>query len=73
LRQLLDVLGIDPDADELDHVSDAAPFIDLLLKTRERLRTAKQWAEADAIRDGLMELGITIADGPDGTTWRAEN
>jgi cysteinyl-tRNA synthetase len=40
---------------------------------REDLRSARHWQEADAIRDGLSELGITIADGPEGATWRKEN
>ena len=50
--------------------SDAAPFIDLLIEIRRDLRTAKQWALADRIRDGLAEKGITIEDSSTGTTWR---
>ncbi len=72
LRELLTVLGIDPDQDVEDGAGDAAPFIELLLTIRERLRSAKQWNEADAIRIGLSELGISIADGPEGTSWRKE-
>jgi cysteinyl-tRNA synthetase len=74
LRELLDTLGIDPDADaESSGGIEAAPFIDLLVRVREDLRSARHWQEADAIRDGLSELGITIADGPEGATWRKEN
>jgi cysteinyl-tRNA synthetase len=73
LRGLLDVLGIDPDADVDTEVIGAAPFIELLLQIREQLRAGKHWAEADAIRNGLNELGIRIEDGPEGATWRKES
>lgn len=72
LRSLLDTLGIDPDADADNDVLAAAPFIDLLLRVREQLRADKQWSAADAIRNGLSELGVSIADGPEGATWRKE-
>jgi cysteinyl-tRNA synthetase len=32
-------------------------------------RDEKDWAKADAIRDGLAELGITIEDTADGARW----
>ena len=73
LQSLLDVLGIAPDADAEPDLIGAAPFIDLLLRIREQLRAGKHWAEADAIRNGLNELGIRIEDGPKGATWRQEN
>jgi cysteinyl-tRNA synthetase len=73
LQSLLDVLGIAPDADEESEMIGAAPFIDLLLRIREQLRAGKHWAEADAIRNGLNELGIRIEDGPEGATWRQES
>jgi len=73
LQSLLDVLGIAPDADAEPDLIGAGPFIDLLLRTREQLRAGKHWVEADAIRNGLNELGIRIEDGPEGATWRQEN
>jgi cysteinyl-tRNA synthetase len=33
-------------------------------------RKAKNWAEADRIRDALRDKGILLEDGPGGTTWR---
>lgn len=37
---------------------------------RNQARVAKDFAEADAIRKRLLEQGIELEDGPDGTTWR---
>ncbi|MGI8643970.1 MAG: CysS/YqeB C-terminal domain-containing protein, partial [Thermomicrobiales bacterium] len=72
LRELAGVLGIDlSESDQAQHV-EAAPFIELLLDVRAELRAAKQWDLSDRIRDGLAERGITIEDGPTGTTWNAE-
>jgi cysteinyl-tRNA synthetase len=73
LGALLGVLGISPDADEVSDVIGAAPFVELLLRIREQLRAGKHWTEADAIRNGLIELGIRIEDGPEGATWRHES
>jgi len=35
---------------------------------RKKARGAKDWAEADRIRNGLLEKGIVIKDNPDGST-----
>ena len=49
---------------------EAAPFIDALVEIRTQLRKEKQWALADQIRDGLLELGIVVEDSKEGTIWR---
>ena len=41
-----------------------------LLGERERLRRARKFAEADAIRDGLAARGIVIEDSAGGSRWR---
>ena len=68
LRELAGVLGFTlhepPHRDE-----NAAPFVDLLVELRTELRTAKQYALADRVRDGLVELGVELHDGPEGTEW----
>ncbi len=43
--------------------------IDAKLTERTAARAAKDWATSDRIRDELVEMGIAIKDGPDGTTW----
>jgi cysteinyl-tRNA synthetase len=40
-----------------------------LLDRRAAARAAKDWPAADALRDELAGLGVTVADGPDGQTW----
>jgi cysteinyl-tRNA synthetase len=44
--------------------------IDAKIQSRIEARTAKNWAEADRIRDELQAAGIILEDGPKGTTWR---
>ncbi|MEW9529200.1 cysteine--tRNA ligase [Microbispora sp. NPDC049125] len=40
-----------------------------LLEQRERARSAADWAASDRIRDELADLGVKVADTPDGQTW----
>ena len=68
LRELAGVLGLT--LQEPEATMGAAPFIDLLVQLRNDLREAKQFEQADRVRAGLAELGITLEDGPDGTRWR---
>ena len=44
--------------------------IDALVAERSAARAAKDWARADAARAQLDEQGITVMDGPEGSTWR---
>ncbi len=65
------LLGLDltKDADALrkEPISDMARVIALSLD-RDRARAAKNWAEADRIRDELDLMGIGLKDNKDGTT-----
>ncbi len=69
LRQLASVLGLTLDSSALRR-QDIAPFVDLLVETRQQLRDIQQWELADRIRDQLAELGIELEDTRDGTLWR---
>ncbi|MCB0043073.1 MAG: class I tRNA ligase family protein, partial [Caldilinea sp.] len=75
LRELAGILGITLEEPAAAAASDVAarPFIDLLVAVRGDLRTARQWALADKVRDGLKGLGVTLEDSPDGTNWRFES
>jgi cysteinyl-tRNA synthetase len=44
--------------------------IERLVAARGAAREARDWAEADRVRDLLAEHGVTLVDGPDGTSWR---
>ncbi|MEZ4769960.1 MAG: cysteine--tRNA ligase [Caldilineales bacterium] len=52
--------------------AEAAPFIDLLLEMRSKLRAAKQFALADEIRNRLTDLGVVVEDTREGSTWRIQ-
>jgi cysteinyl-tRNA synthetase len=70
---LLSILGVDLQAEPVGSQQDLAPFIDLLLDVRRKLREAKQWALSDQIRDGLQERGIIVEDKPGGeSSWRRQ-
>lgn len=49
--------------------SNADAFIDLLVAIRRDLRTEKNWAMSDKIRDELNKLGVILEDSKEGTTW----
>ena len=44
--------------------------VKLLIDFRNLSREHKEFDTADTIRDLLLEAGILLEDGPDGTTWR---
>ena len=48
----------------------ADPEIDALVAARTEAKKAKNYAEADRIRDLLKEMGVEIIDTPQGTKWR---
>ena len=68
LRELTGVLGLR--LQEKQGSGDADKFIDLLVEVRSEARKQKLWAFSDLIRDKLKELGVTIEDTKEGTTWR---
>ena len=42
----------------------------LLIELRQKARADKNFALADAIRQGLAQIGVTLDDTPGGTIWR---
>ena len=73
-KTMTDILGVLEDrwngtagkADDKDY----AALMDVILELRQECRAQKQYALADAIRDKLSDLGITIEDSPQGARWK---
>ena len=53
-----------------EEAANADPEIDALVAARTEAKKAKNWAEADRIRDELKAMGVEIIDTPQGTKWR---
>ncbi len=77
---MLDVFGLNPFAEpwassggssaQATDVIDA--LVQVLLQQRQEARARKDFAAADAIRDGLDSIGIRIEDTPAGARWTLE-
>ena len=75
IRGALDILGCDPfdpafgesGNKKLDKAVDG--LIALLLEQREAARIRKDFSAADAIRDRIVAMGISIEDTPNGPRW----
>jgi cysteinyl-tRNA synthetase len=51
---------------------DKTAWINTLVERRRALRAAKQFAEADGVRDELIAMGVTLTDAAGTTTWRVD-
>ena len=63
LREMLGVLGLES---LLEADSEAPPEAQELVARRDAARAAKDWAEADRLRDELRGMGWEVRDGPQG-------
>ena len=55
---------------EAEEAANADPEIDALVAARIDAKKAKNFAEADRIRDQLKAMGVEIIDTPQGAKWR---
>jgi cysteinyl-tRNA synthetase len=82
VEEIVAVLGLDdasmPEESVLDLGDLASRFgvegdgdvlVDRLVQLRARARADKRFDDADAIRDGLEQAGVSLEDGPRGTRW----
>jgi cysteinyl-tRNA synthetase len=65
---IFDVLGLTNDSSQ-DNSEKINGVVELLIKLRKEARENKDWALSDQIRNELVELGIQLKDGKDGTTF----
>lgn len=78
VRSMLDVLGLDPQAEpwrEQAGVSSSRNralevLVEKVLDERTAARAEKNWERADQLRDTLSAAGITVEDAADGYTWK---
>ena len=63
-----DVLGLFDDITN-DNSEKLKGTVELLIELRKNARENKDWALSDQIRDELLELGIQLKDGREGTTF----
>ena len=64
LREMLDVLGLGNLLER--ETSEAPPEVVQLRDARERARAARDYADADLLREEIRALGWELRDGPDG-------
>ncbi|PCH78427.1 MAG: cysteine--tRNA ligase [Flavobacteriaceae bacterium] len=65
---VFDVLGL-PNESENNHSDKLEGVVTLLIKLRKEARDNKDWALSDQIRNELVELGIQLKDGKEGTSF----
>ncbi len=70
LRDLVVMLGTELAAAPGNEAQCLAPLVEGLLQLRQNFRANKQWAAADAIRDVLEQVNITVEDDKNGSSWQ---
>ncbi len=79
---MLDVLGLNPWAapwsgatggDAARHTEVIDALVQVVLAQRQEARARKDFAAADAIRDGLDSIGIRVEDTANGVRWSLDD
>ena len=70
---MVTVLGLQNEGANADSgESIEANLLNLLVELRSEAKANKDWTNADRIRNTLSELGITIKDSKEGSSWSHE-
>jgi cysteinyl-tRNA synthetase len=73
LRELgTEIFGLTFKEREMEVGDDKAAQIQELVDRRTELRAAKQFADADGVRDELAAMGVTLTDSAGATTWHID-
>jgi len=73
LRELgTEIFGLTFKEREMEVVDDKAAQFQELVDRRTELRAAKQFADADGVRDELAAMGVTLTDSAGATTWHID-
>ncbi len=67
-----EVLGLGSEASNNHSAEILNDVMDVLLELRSSAKQNKDYSTADAIRDKLKVIGVTIMDGKDGAAWQVE-
>jgi cysteinyl-tRNA synthetase len=68
---VLDVLGLTLETTTAT-AGDEEALMQLIVDLRGKAKSNQDWDTADAIRNALSALGITIMDGKDGSSWKKD-
>ena len=69
LRSMVVRLGQLARTGSQDPRSVVGPYVEALLDERAASRSDRRWADADRVRDRLVELGVEVRDSAAGTEW----
>ncbi|HXQ76182.1 MAG TPA: hypothetical protein VN791_06770 [Acidimicrobiales bacterium] len=69
LRSMVGELGRVAEAGTRDPATVVGPYVDLALALRAEARSGGRYADADAVRDRLLALGVAVHDTADGVSW----
>jgi len=68
----IQVLGLKEETKDQTNNQKLGGLMDLIIELRKNARAGKDFATSDKIRDELSNLGITIKDTRDGSTWEIQ-
>lgn len=68
---IIEILGLKDENNNNDQILDG--LIKLLLEQRSEAKLRKDFATSDALRNKLLELGVEVKDGKEGSTYSLKN
>jgi cysteinyl-tRNA synthetase len=69
LRMMANILGLTLENNSRNVSALTEPLMELLIEIRKEMRTIKNYAMADHIRDSLTGIGFILEDNESGTDW----